>query len=125
MSSYEANLATCRRCPFKQQGCDMETCACTADGLSIAEHAASGQCPQNLFPPPADSKLVRGAIGVARAVTGTGGADPQLVQDRWNICSRCPQNQLSLGLVYKCNLCGCFTWAKVRNRDEKCPAGKW
>ena len=125
MINFQANLATCRRCPFKQKDCDDEICACTADGLSIAEHASSGQCPQNLFPPPSDSRLVRGAIGLARAVTGTGGADPALANERWEKCTRCPENHLALGLVHQCNLCGCLTWAKVRNRDEKCPAGKW
>ena len=125
MSSYEANLSTCHRCPFRQRGCDGDTCVCTADGLPINEHASTGHCPQNLFPPPSDSKLVRGAIGIARAVTGTGGTESALVQKRWETCSRCPENHLSFGLVYQCNLCGCLTWAKVRNKDEKCPAGKW
>lgn len=93
--------------------------------MSLGEHASSGQCPQNLFPPPNDAKLVRGAVGLARAVTGTGGADPKLVEQRQKLCSRCIHHHLTLGLLYQCDLCGCFTWAKVRNQTEKCPAGKW
>ena len=69
--------------------------------------------------------LAHGVAGIARAVTGTGGADAELVQKRVAICTECEHNVLSLGLIHRCELCGCLTWAKTRNLEVKCPANKW
>ena len=122
MSTYDDYLGVCRRCPFHQRFGNVSVCS--ADQAEIEEHARSGMCPQNLYPPPG-SKLFRGAAGVAKAVTGTGGADAELIAKRIRICSTCSHNKLTLGLAHMCELCGCFTWAKARNLKEKCPAGKW
>ncbi len=69
--------------------------------------------------------LAHGAAGIARAVTGTGGASAELIEQRTAICAACPHAVLSLGVLQRCDLCGCSTWGKVRNAGEKCPAGKW
>ena len=123
MSEYQRNVAICGRCPFRQSGCEGTACACTADWVDIEDHARSGHCPQNLYPP--RPKLAHGAAGIARAVAGAGGADRKLIEHRAGICGGCEQNQLSLGMIMRCKLCGCITWAKIRNVEEKCPAGKW
>ena len=130
MSDYEQYLSICNRCPFRQPGCaGGQPCACTADGCDIAEHAKAGHCPQNLYPAPpsqgAAATIAHGVAGLARAVTGTGGADAQTVKDRLRICGQCEHNKLTMGMIHRCELCGCLTWAKARNLTEKCPAGKW
>src|SRR5579859_426742 len=123
MSAFEHYLAICSKCPFRQRSCaDNGPCACTADGADIREHAKEGHCPQNLYPVPRNtvSTIAHGVAGIAKAVTGTGGADDELVRSRTNICATCQHNVLSMGLVHKCELCGCLTWAKARNLEEKC-----
>jgi hypothetical protein len=140
MATQEELLKICQTCPYKQRRCvEGQPCLCTADGVDIAEHARAGECPQNMYPPvgsqPAQqqqgqqasrvSTIAHGAAGIARAVTGTGGADEELIRKRTSICATCENNELSLGLIHKCKLCGCLTWAKARNLEEKCPAGKW
>lgn len=132
MSISDQNLAVCQRCPFLRRAAGHGPGICGADGIDVAEHARLGQCPQNLYPPkpiaaqgPPKPTLAHGAAGVARAVTGTGGADAKTIEHRSRICAACPHNILTLGLINRCDLCGCLTWAKVRNATEKCPAGKW
>lgn len=122
MSIYERNLAICRRCPFHQGGCTGTSCACTADWIDIEDHARSGHCPQHMYP---GFSVVHGAAGIAKAVTGTGGATAEQTAQRGAVCAGCEHNQVSLAMVNRCKLCGCLTWAKIRNADEKCPAGKW
>lgn len=41
--------------------------------------------------------------------------------DRMSHCIQCPL----LSSKNKCNKCGCFMPAKVRNENSKCPLGKW
>jgi hypothetical protein len=132
MATKEELLKICQVCPFKQRFCyENQPCLCTADGADIREHARDGHCPQNMYPivPQTQrstvSTIAHGAAGIARAVTGTGGADDELIQKRTSICAGCEQNVLSLGLIHRCQLCGCLTWAKARNLEEKCPANKW
>lgn len=69
------------------------------------------------------SRVAHGAVGIARAVTGTGGASAELIDRRSAICAAC-EHWRAVGMG-RCDLCGCLTWAKVRNKDEKCPVGKW
>ena len=64
--------------------------------------------------------VVRGAIGVARAFAGVGAADRLTVKSRYASCLACADNDLG-----QCRVCGCFVAAKVRNRTERCPLGKW
>jgi len=143
MASQEELLKICQVCPYKQRRCvEGQPCLCTADGVDIREHARTGQCPQNMYPPSSSlppqqqqqshqqqqsvvATVAHGAAGIARAVTGTGGASDELVRKRTTICATCEHNELSMGLIHKCKLCGCLTWAKARNLDENCPAGKW
>ena len=65
-------------------------------------------------------QVTHGAAGIAKAVTGTGGADEALIASRTAICEACP-NWVKLVGMGKCKLCGCLTWAKVRNAAERCP----
>jgi hypothetical protein len=153
MTTQEELLRICHTCPYKQRRCTVgQPCLCTADGIDIREHARAGFCPQNMYPPaslPAAqqqqsqqptspppqpqqphqpstvSTIAHGAAGIARAVTGTGGADQQLIQKRTSICATCEHNELTMGLIHRCKLCGCLTWAKARNLEEKCPVNKW
>jgi hypothetical protein len=135
MATKEELLKICLCCPFKQRFCtEGQPCLCTADGVDIRDHARDAHCPQNLYPPPPQplhphqstvATIAHGAAGIARAVTGTGGADDALVKKRAAICTDCEHNKLSVGLIHRCELCGCLTWAKTRNLEEKCPANKW
>ena len=125
---FEQNLAICNTCPFRQRICaDNAPCLCTADGTDVRDHAKEGHCPQGRYPLPKTTAetIANGVAGIARAVTGTGGADDQLIQQRTSICATCEHNVLSLGLIYRCDVCGCLTWAKARNLNEKCPINKW
>lgn len=70
-------------------------------------------------------KVAHGLVGIAKAVTGTGGASDELVKHRTAICSGCEHAELIAGILQNCKICGCSTWAKIRNADEKCPEGKW
>src|SRR5580765_7389230 len=116
MPTKEDYLAICQVCPYRERRCvSGQSCACTADGADIQEHAREGHCPMNLYPvPPAPrpaqsaplppstaSMIAHGAAGIARAVTGTGGADAQLIEKRTAICTACDQNVLSLGLIHR------------------------
>jgi hypothetical protein len=67
------------------------------------------------------SKIAHGAVGIAKAVTGTGGASDETIKARTAICNACPKAQLAAGAMQRCTLCGCATWAKVRNAGEQCP----
>lgn len=102
---------------------------CPVDGNDIREHAYSGKCPKGKFDGPPVSLTIggvaHGAAGIAKAVLGVGGASPELIEQRTEICKGCEHAILSLGVLSRCKLCGCATWAKVRNANEKCPAGKW
>lgn len=130
MAAPEFYIAICNQCPFRERPCaDADPCACQADHVDIREHAKAAHCPLNLYPADPQRSLVgtvaHGLAGIARAVTGTGGAEDPLVERRLSICATCPHNVVTLGMVNRCELCGCLTWAKARNLEEKCPAGKW
>lgn len=64
--------------------------------------------------------VMRGAIGVAKAFAVVGAAGRTTAQSRYAICLKCESNDLG-----QCLACGCFVAAKVRNRNEQCPSGKW
>lgn len=69
---------------------------------------------------PTVGDIIRGAVGVAKAVTGIGAASQADYRDRWAICMACDQHDAG-----RCITCGCFTGAKVRVARESCPVGKW
>jgi len=69
--------------------------------------------------------ILRGAVGITKAITGQDRASQETITRRTQTCRDCPQAQITAGLFWRCRLCGCATWAKVRNAGEKCPVAKW
>lgn len=69
--------------------------------------------------------ILHGAIGIAKAITGTGGADEAMIASRTETCRTCDRAQVVGGAFDKCSICGCATWPKIRNASENCPLGKW
>lgn len=67
------------------------------------------------------ARAANGVVGVARAVTGTGGATAEQIEKRAAICGQCPHRVMLAGVLQKCDLCGCSIWAKIRNVTECCP----
>ena|SRR6185312_1697901 len=100
--------------------------ACEAAArLYRADYVAFGyKLPIPILPPEPKpltaGHVAHGAAGIARAVTGTGGASDELIASRTEICEACPNWSKPMG-VGRCKLCGCLTWAKVRNAAERCP----
>lgn len=133
--SQSLNILVCHRCDQRQRNC--LACKCLADPASrpFIEVAEAGECPLDRHGAGAAPYLasigatigdmVHGAAGIAKALTGTGGADPAMIESRTAICSSCDQSKSVAGVFMLCKLCGCATWAKVRNANEKCPLGKW
>jgi hypothetical protein len=70
-------------------------------------------------------KVAHGVVGLVKAITGTGGATAETVAARVAVCNACPNASWIAGMLIQCRLCGCSTWAKVRNAGETCPIGKW
>lgn len=78
-------------------------------------------------------KLVRGAVGLGKAMFGVDMAEPQVVQWRLYKCLHCPYKyyaSMNMPLWTKfgpwaCRQCGCFIKAKVQIASEQCPMGKW
>jgi len=50
-------------------------------------------------------------------------ADPKEIERRRRICETC--EHFLPGAGGRCKLCGCFYRAKIRLKNERCPAGKW
>ncbi|MDK4545156.1 hypothetical protein QG083_05075 [Kingella kingae] len=78
--------------------------------------------------------LINGATGVARAALGVGTVDDDLIAKRLNICKTCEHmmravagidHTADVGLMDKCNQCGCYVRAKVKLDDAHCPKGRW
>ena len=135
--SYVNNVRVCIAC-LRSRGIECNgICPCPADTpdqqRTVIQHAEAGFCPENRFgekqEPHGWSKLpiITGAIGVARAITGTGGASEEVIQRRTSICMACDHRIVIGGFLHQCKLCGCSTWAKVRNAEEHCPDNppKW
>lgn len=68
-----------------------------------------------------ENPIVHGIIGITKAITGTGGASDEVVAQRQKICQDCPKAIITAGVLRRCSLCGCSTWAKIRNANEQCP----
>ena len=66
------------------------------------------------------SRLIKGAVGVAKAALGVQADAVEVVQERWATCLACEEHDCG-----RCKVCGCFTGAKVRLASESCPQGKW
>jgi len=69
--------------------------------------------------------IIHGITGITKAATGQDRASQQTIIQRTQMCRDCPHAQITAGVFGRCKLCGCATWAKVRNASERCPAGKW
>lgn len=85
-----------------------------------------GCCDGNLA-----STIAHGAEGVARAVghaLGVNAVPLKVLMERARECRgdgrgkpACPHT----GVGLFCGKCGCFISAKIRNRGESCPDGRW
>jgi len=69
--------------------------------------------------------IIRGVVGITRAIIHQDRANAATITQRTEICRICPHAQITAGVLRRCQLCGCATWAKVRNAGAKCPVGKW
>ena len=49
-------------------------------------------------------------------------ADPELAEQRLNICKGCPE---LIQLTTTCKMCGCFMSVKTKLQGATCPLGKW
>ena len=49
-------------------------------------------------------------------------AEESLSQERYSICSACPEFMKS---TKQCKKCGCFMALKTKLKDAECPIGKW
>jgi len=153
MAINDKSVDVCVACDKRPKICN-GPCACSVDGRDVLHHLTIDGCPLDKFPkpddkptevqPPVDEAIlaalpkrpepekltpaqmvIHGAKGIAKAIFGVGGADEALIKSRTDICNTCENAILSLGVLSRCKLCGCATWAKVRNANEHCPAGKW
>lgn len=97
----------------------------TPEGLKAIEDAIAEILAGDYKPVSFAPMVKHGAVGIAKAVTGTGGASEELIAHRTAICTECPHAVKAAGLFKTCSICKCSTWAKVRNAAERCPAGKW
>ncbi len=73
-------------------------------------------------------KVINGAVGIAKSVTGVGVATEAEVEGRRVICRQCehaiPCNNNN-GKKCVCAKCGCRLKHKTRVASESCPLGKW
>lgn len=54
--------------------------------------------------------------------SGAPKADPELAEQRLNICKGCPE---LIKLTRQCKKCGCFMQVKSKMKLAVCPIGKW
>ena len=66
------------------------------------------------------STLVRGVIGVAKALTGVERPSPGAVEERRRSCLACPALRFQM-----CTECKCAAFLKVLVASESCPRGRW
>lgn len=139
MSGAVANFETCLAC-LRGRGVTHFTgpSECPEDGKPVREHAKAGACPLNLLSPvlvedasapPAASKrcgcgqrIARGVVGLAKAALGVDKADDAEIERRLSLCLACEHVKATLGVVNRCDLCGCAIKAKIRIKGEACPA---
>jgi hypothetical protein len=63
---------------------------------------------------------ISGVVGLAKSEFGIGLASGDVIDARRTVCESCDRWQHG-----KCMECGCYTWAKTRLTNERCPLGKW
>lgn len=63
---------------------------------------------------------VAGAIKLAKSELNIGIASDETVKSRRAACESCDRWEHG-----RCAECGCFTYAKTRLTNERCPLGRW
>ena len=96
----------------------------TDEGLQAIEKAVLAVLMGNRQQVSLAEMIGHGVMGIARALTGTGGATAEMIEERTATCRTCEHATSTLG-VPKCLICGCMLAAKVRNAKEHCPVRKW
>jgi len=69
---------------------------------------------------PSLAAMATGAVKLAKSEMGIGLASGDVIDARRTVCESCERWQHG-----KCLECGCYTWAKTRLTNERCPLGKW
>lgn len=64
--------------------------------------------------------ILRGIVGLTKAVTGIGAATDEEQQRRYSLCVTCEQDKRGI-----CGGCGCLIAMKIKNASEACPIGRW
>lgn len=64
--------------------------------------------------------MAKGAVKLAKSEMGFGIASDDVVSSRRGACESCDRWDHG-----RCMECGCYTWAKTRLTNERCPLGKW
>jgi len=64
--------------------------------------------------------LVRGVVGVAKALTGTDRPPQSVIEERRRSCLACPSLRFQM-----CTECKCAIFLKVLVKSEECPLGRW
>lgn len=79
-------------------------------------------------------KVVSGAVGLAKVVTGIDRADDDLTAQRLAVCAICEEivrvldgmpSGADVMIGDSCRACGCLLRAKTRIGAESCPLGRW
>jgi len=64
--------------------------------------------------------LVRGIVGVTKALTRTDRPPQSVIEERRRSCLACPSLRFQM-----CTECGCAAFLKVLVAREACPRGRW
>lgn len=73
-------------------------------------------------------KIITGATGLAKAVTGIDQAEKETIAQRREICRGCADAvpcPFSPNKKCLCGVCGCLLVAKTKLKKESCPKAKW
>jgi len=69
-------------------------------------------------------RLVRGAVGIAKNITGVGLTTDEVKKQRLDICKSC-EYLIKKNKILICGKCGCFVMLKAKVVKENCPLNKW
>lgn len=108
-----------------------------ADGIWIDEtipgyvelcqkYRNAGKQPPSPPQPGILQKVVNGAVGIAKAVTGTDRPSEEVIAHRSQICNGCPRRDTMPVLgVPICGVCNCIINAKIVIASQSCPLNYW
>ncbi len=74
------------------------------------------------------SHILEGVVGIIKTTIPKYQADQKLIEERLDICRKCPNLKVSKVLnkeVFKCGLCGCPLRLRVKLKDKGCEGGFW